>query len=75
MPVLVQNDVLCLQDRDTEWFEQPELGKAKCLFLTSHFISKLCQESGGYDYSKVCCTADISCIGLSCNNGAVMHNR
>jgi Ulp1 protease family, C-terminal catalytic domain len=44
---------IATQDRDTAWLHRPELGKPKVLFMSSHFVSKLCQEAGGYDYSKV----------------------
>lgn len=42
-----------MQDRDARWCEQPELGKPRVLFMTSHFVTKMCQEAGGYDYAKV----------------------
>jgi hypothetical protein len=45
--------VIAGQDRDADWFEQPELDRAKVLYMNSCFITKLCQEVGGYNYSNV----------------------
>ena len=44
---------LLLQDRDELWHARPELGKARVLYMTSHFMTKMSQEKGGYEYEKV----------------------
>jgi Ulp1 family protease len=43
-----------MQDRDKQWvLEGSDRKRSRCLFMNSHFLAKLCQEPGGYDYSKV----------------------
>ena len=42
-----------VQDRDKKWFLDGTEKRSRCLFMNSHFLAKLCQEDGGYDYSKV----------------------
>ena len=45
--------VLRMQDRDSQWLSHPELDKPKVLFMNSHFVTKLCQEGEGFEYSRV----------------------
>ena len=42
-----------LQDRDTLRRNLESDAAPKCLYMSSHFVSKLCQERGGYNYENV----------------------
>lgn len=44
---------MTLQDRDQEWCKVSDSPYPKVLFMNSHFVAKLCQEVGGYQYKNV----------------------
>lgn len=50
---LLHRATIGVQDRDKRWFQDGSQKRSRCLFMNSHFLAKLCQEPGGYDYSKV----------------------